>query len=132
MFLPWLNSENSLPSNKQPPTIVKKVKAYPFDANFDVNGVKKPIEVIYLTPTGFLARLKGPSMVFVGEHYQTVFELPVAHTYVNAQVRVIKTYDRSVDPKAKLVERMAEVHFEALSEDHRKNILSFLSAIGQK
>lgn len=118
--------------SKPQQVVVKKVKAYPIEAALDLNGVKRPIDVVYLSPSGFLARLKTPAMVTVGEYYHTVFELPVAHTYVNAQVRVIKTYDRSTDLKTRTVERMAELHFETLSEDHKKNILSFLSAIGQK
>lgn len=97
-----------------------------------MNGAKKPIEVIFLTSDGFIAKLKTNSMLTVGEYYQTVFELPAMQTYVNAQVRVIKTYDRSIDPKAKIVERMAELRFGTLNPDHKKNILSFLSAIGQK
>ncbi|MBX3021098.1 MAG: hypothetical protein KF799_05420 [Bdellovibrionales bacterium] len=116
----------------KPQTVIKKVKAYPIETALDLNGAKKPIEVILLTTAGFLARLKGPGIVHVGEYYTTSFELPVLQTLVGGEVRVIKTYDRSVDPKAKVVDRMAELHFESLTEEQRKNILSFLSAIGQK
>ena len=121
-----------MPKDKPQPVIKKKVKPYPFAATLEVNGAKKVVEVMFLSPNGFIARLKNPAIVQVGEYYQTVFELPVSHSFVNTQVRVMKTYDRSTDAKTLVIDRMAEVHFETLSEDHRKNILSFLSAIGQK
>ena len=116
----------------QGPAVKKKVRPYPFEAAIELNGAKKSIDVVFLSPGGFIARLRASTMVFVGEHYKAVFELPVAHSWVNAQIRVIKTYDKSLDLKAKAVERMAEFHFEVLSDEHKKNILSFLSAIGQK
>jgi hypothetical protein len=119
---------------KQQPvkTVKKKIRPYPFDADLDVNGAKKPVEIIYISAAGFLARLKATAMVFVGEYYHTAFELPVMGTFVNVQVRVIKTYDKSIDPKSKKVERMAELHFETLSDEHKKNILNFMATIGQK
>ena len=57
---------------------------------------------------------------------------PGGYDHVNGRVRVIKTYDRFVNPMRHHVERMAELHFELLSDDHKENILSFLAAIGQK
>lgn len=111
--------------------VKKRVRPYPFDGSVEVNAVKKPLEIMHLTQNGFIARLKQ-GLVFVGEYYQAILELPVSHNFVNNKVRVIKTYDRAVDPKKGLVDRMAEFHFEALSDQHKKYILEFLAAIGQK
>ena len=111
--------------------VITKVKAYPMPATLDLNGVKKPAEVLYLTTLGAMVRLPH-QMVFVGEYYQLYFELPVVNEDVNTQVRIIKTYDRSVNPKEALVERVAELHFQNLSQEHRARIASFTSAIRQE
>lgn len=111
--------------------VKKKVRPYPFEGTLEVNAAKRGIEVVHLTTGGFIAKMKA-GMVFVGEHYQVVIELPVSHNFVNTPVRVMKTYDKSVDAKKHIVDRMAEFHFENLTDDHRKYILTFLTAIGQK
>jgi hypothetical protein len=109
-----------------------KIKAYPFAAGLDQNGVKKNVEILYLTQVGFLARLPAATMVSVGEYYQAGFEIPAGAGFVNTQVRVIKTYDRSIDPKQHVIERVAELRFERLTDAHKKAILAFVAAIGQK
>jgi hypothetical protein len=114
-----------------PPVKKKKIAAYPFAVTVELNAVKKNLEVIHLTPMGFLAKLKG-TIVHVGQHYKSDFELPVLHDLITSQVRVMKTYDRSLDPKQHLVERMAEFQFETLTSEGKKSIVAFLSAIGQK
>ena len=113
-------------------TIVhKKVRPYPFEGSVELNTVKRGVEVMHITTGGFIARLKN-GLVSVGERYQAVLEMPVFHNFVNTPVRVIKTYDRAVDPKKHRVDRMAEFHFENLTDDHRQYIVTFLTAIGQK
>lgn len=124
-------SDNRGGRQPKEPVRKKRVQPYPFPGELETNGVKKQVHVAHVTPLGFLARLGPGVMVFVGEYYHVVMELP-NHTYVNTEARVVKTYDRSLDPRAIKVERMAEFHFETLSEDHRKNILSFMAVIGQK
>lgn len=106
---------------------VKRIRPYPFQAMIDQN---KPVDVVYLTQTGFLALVKS-AVVSVGEHHEVHFNIPVLKYAVTARTRVLKTYDKSIDPKAHKVERMAEFHFENLDDIQRNNILSFLSAIGQ-
>ncbi len=113
-----------------PKVVKKKVRPYPIEANLDANGLKKPVEVIYVTAMGCIVRLKA-QMVFVGEYYQITFELPVLKEFINTQVRVLKTYDKALDPKQKIVERVAELHFQALSNDHKSRIVAFITAIGQ-
>lgn len=114
------------------PVVRKKVRPYPFDGELEVNAQKTQIEIIYMTTSGVIARLKTPVILKVGEYRQIAFTIPVSQHQVSTRVRVIKTYDRSVDPKKLAVERMVEVHFEALATEQKKNILSFLGAIGQK
>lgn len=112
-------------------TTTKKVKPYPFQGTLDVNGAKVSIEIQYLSTQGFLANLKN-QMAVVGQHYQVNFELPVLNNLILSPVRAIKTYDRVVDPKLHLVERLAEFHFQGLTEESTQHIVAFLNAIGQK
>ncbi len=109
---------------------VKKVRPYPFVANLEQNSVKKPVEIIYVGVSGVIASLKS-QIVSVGEYFQISFELPGGHDHVVTQVRVLKTYDKSVNPKELRVERMAEFHFQSLTKEHRSRIVAFLAAIGQ-
>jgi hypothetical protein len=109
----------------------KKVQPYPIAGTLELNAIKRNVEVVHLTAEGFIAQMVN-GMVSVGEYYQVVFELPVSHNFVNSSVRVIKTYDRSVDPKKGTVDRMAEFHFKGLTDGHRQYILAFLSTIGQQ
>lgn len=114
------------------PVVRKKVRPYPFEGELEVNAQKTQIEIIYMTTSGVIARLKTPVILSVGEYRQITFSIPVSQYQVMTQTRVIKTYDRAVDPKTRTVERMVEVHFESLTSEQKKNILSFLGAIGQK
>lgn len=115
--------------NKQQP-VVKKVKPYPIAAVLEVNAVKKPLEIQHLTLDGVRAHLTGP-LVFVGEYYQLRFEIPVSHKEIVAQVRVLKTYDKAINPKEHKIERFAELYFQNLTEPQKNAIGAFLSAIGQ-
>ena len=110
--------------------VKKKVPPYPIEAILELNGLKKPVEIIYLSPMGCIVRLKN-QMVSVGEYYQIFFEFPVSKEFLNTQVRVLKTYDKAIDPKEKKVERLSELHFQALSNQHKSRIVAFMTAIGQ-
>lgn len=111
-------------------TVVKKVRPYPIPATIDIQGVKKPIEISVVNLKGAIVRL-NEVLVSVGEYHQLEFELPVLKTLVSAQIRVIKTYDRSIDPKVNKIERLAELHFQNLDEINRTTISKFMAAIGQ-
>jgi hypothetical protein len=87
------------------------------------------MDVVRLTSTGFIAHLKTV-FVQVGEHHQVHLDLPTGDG-VTTMVRVLKTYDRSVDPKSHKIERMAEFHFENLTDYHKGVISAFLTAVGQ-
>lgn len=116
--------------SKVPRTIIKKVSPYPIEALVDIAGQKKPIQILKLTPDGAIART-DKILLKVGEFYSISFELPVQKTAVATRVRIVKTYDKSINPKEKLIERMAELHFEGLAHEIRGQIVAFLNAIGQ-
>ena len=112
--------------------VKKKVRPYPFEAALEANTIKKPVDVIFLDPKGLILSLRAGHFVSVGEYYTVIFELPVMKQFVNTQVRVFKTYDKAVDLKKHGVERLAELHFEKLTDEHRIRIASFIRAIGQR
>jgi hypothetical protein len=112
-----------------PPPVKKKVKPFPFEGRLMIGAAQKPVEILALAKEGLIAKIEN-IIVHVGEFYQIQFELPVLEKSVNTQVRVLKTYDKALDVKAKTVERMAEFRFLNLSEDHKNHIYSFLMAIG--
>ena len=111
--------------------IRKKVKPYPFGATLDPAGLKKPIEVLLVDKVGLMAKV-NTQILHVGTYHQIQFELPAMRQSVQAQVRVLKTYDKAINPKEHVVERIAEFHFSKLSDEHKSYILAFMKAIGQK
>lgn len=92
---------------------------------------KKTFEVMLLNLTGIIGRM-DKVLVHVGEHYTVEFDLPVQNKTVVVRVRVIRTYDKVIDPHAKIVERMAEFHFENLDPQNKSRIEGFLTAIKQE
>lgn len=109
----------------------KKVNPYPIAGTLEIPGQKVEIEILRITPVGIQAQLKT-GVVFVGKYYQCQFAFPGHLAPLQAEVRVIKTTDRSLDPKQKTVERMVEIHFVNLSPMYRSSISSFLQANGGK
>ncbi len=118
-------------SDQQAKIIKKKVKPYPFDAFFEINAQKTPVEVIFLNNKGMIVRLKN-QILHVGAILQISFEIPVAKHSIVTEVRVLKTYDKTLDLKEKTVERLAELHFQQLTNTHRSRINQFMAAIGQE
>jgi hypothetical protein len=118
----------SAQQNQKPQVIKVKVKPYPFAATLEKEGAKLQVSVVYVSPKGILA-VMGPQFVHVGDYHQIIFELPVLGEFINTQVRVLKTYDRSLDGHK--VERMAEFHFQKLSDEHKNRIVQFMAAIKQ-
>jgi DNA-binding cell septation regulator SpoVG len=116
---------------KEQPVVVKKVKPYPIAAEVTIGAQKKPTEIIYLGTAGVIIKV-NTMIMHVGEFYQISFNLPVSNEHFEAlQVRVLKTYDKSIDPKKLKVERLAEFHFQSLTKEQRKSIVAFIAAIGQ-
>ncbi len=121
------------PSDSKPQGVVRKklVKAYPFAATLDQAGVKKPIEVIYVSELGVIANVRN-LILRVGSFYMLQFELPVLGHFVLTEGRVLKTYDKAHDGKGHAVDRLAEFHFTKLTEEHRERIKLFVKAIRKK
>jgi hypothetical protein len=115
---------------KQETVVVKKVRPYPFPGELMMGAQKSPVEVIYVGQIGLIAKLSN-QILHVGAYHQIVFDLPVSRERFDVKVRVLKTYDKSTDPKQVKVERMAEFHFQGLTQEQQKSIVAFLTAIGQ-
>ena len=111
----------------------RKVKAYPFVGTVLIGATPTslPMEIIYVSEQGLIACVKK-QILQVGAYCQVQFEVPVLNDFVLAQARVLKTYDKALDGKGHLVQRMVEFHYINLSEEHRNRIVSFVTAIGQK
>jgi hypothetical protein len=110
----------------------RSIRPYPIPSQLESGGVKVPVEIVRLNLLGAIIKLHE-KIVHVGEHYNLEFQLPVLHAQVVvAATRVLKTYDKALNPKEHKVERMAELHFQKLTEEQREHILTFIRTIGQK
>lgn len=66
----------------------------------------------------------------VGTSSRIRFDLPVSHTEIISDVKIMKTYDRAaLNGKT---QRLAELRFMELADEKKKNIHSFLVTIRQK
>lgn len=115
---------------KQAPVVIKKVKPYPFPGQLMMGPQKSAIEVVYIGQIGLIAKLSN-QILHVGAYHEIAFDLPVSHEHFELKVRVLKTYDKSTDPKQVKVERMAEFHFQGLTQEQQKSIVAFITTIGQ-
>ena len=120
-------------TNQKQAPVIKKVSPYPFSAQLEVEAKKLNLQVRKITLQGFIANLPPKGFVKVGEVYKTTMELPVLSNWVNAKVKVMKTYDQFKDEQnpTSRVDRFAEFHFIEISDDHKVNINSFITAIRQ-
>lgn len=133
-------NKNSSPSNAKAEetdgkgkgkVVVKKVRAYPFAANVEYKGIKKPVQILKLALVGCWANL-GKTVVQVGTVYNVDFELPVLRDTVQAQAKVLRTTDRVMEVQNQgAVERLAEFQFIKLTVENKEKINRFLAAINQ-
>ncbi len=119
-----------MPNKSNGRAIKVKVKPYPFSGELEQAGAKSSINILYVSTLGFVAGL-GSQFVKVGDRYMVSFVLPTFDQSIMCSVRVVKTYDRSLENSAQKVERMGEFHFEKLTDEHKARIVSFMAAIGQ-
>lgn len=113
-----------------------KPKAYPFEIEIIKTEGTPAVRglVLMLTDKGFLMRTQGEHHFKVGDNHQARFAIPFTQAFVNAPVKVIKTYD-GIDVKQgkELVKHFTvEMHFRELPDGKREEILQFTKAIGQK
>src|SRR5688572_14069754 len=78
---------------KEESVVVKKIKPYPFAAQFTKEAQSFPGQIIKLVLHGFMVEL-GSMVVKVGDQYQVQFTLPSESQMTVVSVKVIKTYDR--------------------------------------
>ncbi len=116
---------------KKPNVVVKRIKPYPFGAQFVKDAQTFTGNVIKLVLHGFMVEL-GTVVVKVGDIYQVTFILPGEELPCVAQVKVIKTYDKYqvVEAPTKAM-RLAEFHFLQTNEDLKKKIKHFMKVIKQ-
>jgi hypothetical protein len=89
--------------------------------------------IVRLTEIGFLMKVDGSQFFKVGETCQFNFELPVIHATIQAEGKIIKTYD-GIDRVggASVKVRTVEVHFKALPGDQRNHLDNYLVQSAQK
>jgi len=119
-----------VPEVKKPKVVRKKIKAYPLDGEMLHGTAKVMLDVIRVSPKGFVAHVRS-GICHVGIHYQCTLTLTVSRLPVHSDGQVWKTYD-GVDPKTRGVLRVVEVLFVKLADAERAKIRQFLSAIGQR
>lgn len=110
--------------------VVKKIRPYPFSAQFKKEGHNFTGNVLKVVMHGFLVEL-GSVVVKVGDHYEVQFEFPGLREFVHAKVKVIKTYDRYQPADSVRAARLAEYHFLNPNEELKKKIKQFLKVIKQ-
>lgn len=135
---------------------VKKVKAYPFAAQFKTASRTLPAKIVKLTLQGFLAEVSS-GLLQPGDHFEVSFELPALHTLVTAPGTVVKIYNQWAGNSTKLgsgaapspsvnpdpgkagpaaaaspsVLRLVEVHFQSLPLTDKEKIVEFLQALAK-
>ena len=109
---------------------VIKVKPYPIATHMQVGPVAMQGQIIKLVLKGFMVDTQG-KVLKVGTVMQINFELPVVKAPIAQTVKVMKTFDRP-NPQTKAIDRIAECHFMALSDEQQQNIYQFLQKIRQE
>jgi hypothetical protein len=121
---------------------VKKVKAFPIAGQLKTASSLISMQVMKLTPLGFLAEISENTLQ-PGEKFDCTFDIPVMHRTINEPVVMIKLYNQwggslTDAPPASAgastatgtsVLRLIEVHFVALSSAGKANIVAFLTSL---
>ena len=108
---------------------VKKVKPYPIPIQMMSGPTAIHGQIIKLVLKGFMVDTLG-KVIKVGAVLQVSFELPVTHNVITQNVKVMKTYDRT-NLQNHSIDRIAECHFTAISDDQQTDIYTFLQLIRQ-
>lgn len=131
--------------------VVKKVRAFPINAQLKIGASAIKASIVRLNTRGVLAEV-AVSDLLPGEKCEMAFEIPVLHFAINEQMVVVKQYSQwqggkhaqvqmqaqaqapaaqqpSTNPKPG-VAHLVEAHFTALSETGRERIVAFLKAVG--
>jgi hypothetical protein len=110
-------------SSKSTGIAEKKATAYPIKGQLRLpaSGSAMAMAIVKLTEIGFLAEVP-PSGVKAGEKFECSFEIPVNHHPISTSLTLIKIYNQTTV-------QLLEMHFVALLEADRKQILNFLRSI---
>ncbi len=129
-------------------TIVKKVRPFPFVAQFknEEKQISFQANVVHIEQKGIIVET-GLQTVHVMNQFQIEFTFPASKMHLSEIVQVIKTYDHypphpthkmnqsqsqaevSSEKKSSKNYKLAEMHFKNLSLKHANMIASFLHAI---
>ncbi len=115
-----------------PKVVVKKVKAYPIDADFVHSGQAAPIKgkIVRLT-TGGMQALFERSVFGVGDVVRFSFEFPVMKNRVEETAKVVKAYIQFRDDTKTKKDHLIEFHFKDLTSEGLSAITAYLVKIGQ-
>ena len=111
---------------------VTKVQPYPFNVSIDKEGQKTVVEALNLVSHGLLIDMK--SLIFkVGDRISMQLVLPAGYGTINADGKVIKTYDQASMQPGAGHRHIAEIHFlrNPLPEQDNQVVKRFLKAISK-
>jgi hypothetical protein len=113
-----------------PRTQIKKVKPFPFTAQFTSGEMAFTGQILKMSQVGFLAEVASAS-VRVGEKVDVQFKLPVLHHEISTTGLIIKIYNQltgGIGASGAKNIVVTEVHFKAMSETSKAHITEFLKA----
>lgn len=120
----------------QPKVVVKKVKSFPFPAQFKTANSSFSGQIVKLTALGFLAEV-SVSNIQPLERMECSFTFPVLLTSMTEPIVTVKIYnqwtgsvsrDQAAGPTQGPVVHLVEMHFTALSHEAKATLKSFLTS----
>jgi hypothetical protein len=118
---------------KEPPVVVKKVRAYPITVLLTKADGTPPLRATILRVNSIGLQMESSQILFkVGEDVKVSFTLPHLGHDVDELMRVIKTTDSYKDLNTNEKHYITELHFKSLSPKHSDYIRQFMFAIKQK
>jgi hypothetical protein len=118
---------------KEPPVIVKKVKAYPITTLIVRADGTPPLRAAILRLNTVGLQLESSQLILkVGEDVKVSFTIPLHGNDVEELMRVIKTTDSYKDLNTGEKIYITELHFKNLNAKHLNFIREFMFAIKQK
>lgn len=116
---------------KQAQVKVKKVSAYPIDADLVGKAESQKGRIVKLTNIGLL--IETQKALQLGEHLSIRFVLPVHEKNIDGEVVVIKTYIRHGGEGGQSgSHHLNELHFRAMSDGQKLDVHRFLASIKTK
>jgi hypothetical protein len=118
---------------KEPPVVIKKIKAYPFFTQIVRTDGSPPLQASILRLNTIGLQIESSQLLLkVGEDVKLAFTIPLQGNDVDELMRVIKTTDSYKDINTGQKIYITELHFKKLNPIHMKHIQEFMFAIKQK